>query len=62
MIEPDWDRAYPAQRIYLIISDHMRTLEKTCRAKRLNILKAERFEVQTSVKNPSVLIVLDTAK
>jgi hypothetical protein len=62
MIEPDWDCAYPAQRIFLIISDHMRTLLATCRAKGLNILKAERTTVQSSLKNPSTLIAIDVTR
>ena len=62
MIEPDWEHAYPAQRVYLIVSDHMRTLLKTCQAKGAKVLKGERFELQSSLKNPSTLIVLNAKK
>jgi len=58
MIEPDWELSHPAQRVYLIISDHMRTLLRTVRARGLNLVKAEQLKTLSSLKNPSSLIVV----
>jgi 2-polyprenyl-3-methyl-5-hydroxy-6-metoxy-1,4-benzoquinol methylase len=59
-IEPVWELCRPVNRLYLIIADMERTLLSEVRALGLPILKAEQLSVQSSLKNPSALVVVRT--
>ena len=58
-IEPEWELARPAQRVYLTIADHARTILATLRDSGRKIRRAEALDVQSSLKNQSSIIVVD---
>lgn len=61
-IEPVWEFAGPAQRLYLMIADHVRTLLPAVRALKAPILRAEPLPIQASLKNHSSLVVIDASR
>jgi ubiquinone/menaquinone biosynthesis C-methylase UbiE len=59
MIEPVFDFARPAQKLFLIYSDYTRTLLPTVRYLGYKILRAEPLNIESSLKNQSSIIVVE---
>jgi Methyltransferase domain len=59
MIEPVFDFARPAQKLFLIYSDFTRTLLPTVRYLGYKILRAEPLTIESSLKNQSSIIVVE---
>ena len=59
LVEPTWEFAIPAQRLYLLLADHAKTLLPTVLAAGLAVRTARAMPIQGSLKNQSSLIIID---
>jgi 2-polyprenyl-3-methyl-5-hydroxy-6-metoxy-1,4-benzoquinol methylase len=59
MIEPTWEYASPAQKLYLLVADHAKVLLPTIEHLGYQIRKKMALRLQSSAKNQSTLIVID---
>jgi SAM-dependent methyltransferase len=59
MIEPVFDFARPAQKVFMIYSDFTRTLLPTVKYLGYKILRAEPLTIESSLKNQSSIIVVE---